>query len=61
MEIGIGIVILLSLLYLYIDYRSYINNKEWNDGKCPHCRTGIWIWGNTEYRCTHCKRKLFKL
>lgn len=63
MEIGIGIVILLSLLYLYIDYKRYINNKEWNNGKCPHCKTGIWIWWDKlgNYKCTQCERKLFKL
>jgi len=62
MEIGIGIVILLSLLYLYVDYKSHINSKEWNNGKCPHCKTGIWLWyDNTGYRCTHCGKHLFKL
>jgi len=56
-------IILLSLIFVFVIYRKVINEYEWNKGKCPHCKPGIWTKEDEKelYKCSSCKRTLFKL
>lgn len=57
-----GIIIFLSLTFVFVVYRYVINSYEWNRGKCPHCKDGIWLREEeAEFKCTHCGKHLFKL
>lgn len=50
------------LLIVFLVYRNVINTIEWNNGKCPHCNGGFWQrYGEKGYRCSSCKRFLYKL